>query len=249
MNRMSIKHVIFDLDGTLIDSAPSILASMQVAFNEAGIKPVRPLTSDLIGPPLTVAMNSMLTSATSEKLPILIEGFKRHYDESGYLESQLYEGIFDMLKELKHMGLRLYIATNKRIIPTRKIIEYFGWSTLFDGVYALDHFKPALQNKTSMLQQLRQQMPDISDRSIYVGDRFEDADAAKTNRLCFFWASWGYESTLELETSDCTTVIKKPSQLTKIIHEYLKLSSGHPSTLINNTYLVNNIEFNQLGLH
>ena len=49
---MTVRDIVFDLDGTLIDSAPSILASMQAAFDEAGIAPATPLTPALIGPPL-----------------------------------------------------------------------------------------------------------------------------------------------------------------------------------------------------
>lgn len=215
VSQIRTSHVIFDLDGTLIDSAPSILASMQVTFDEAGIQPVRPLTHDLIGPPLAVAMSSLLTDATMSKLPILIDGFRRHYDEFGYRKTRFYDGIPDMLQELRRTGLRIYIATNKRILPTRKIIDYFGWNNLFDGLYALDHFHPTLQNKKVMLQRLYKELPGTSCGSIYVGDRAEDADAAKFNHFRFFWASWGY-GVLELETSDHPR-IADPLELTKII--------------------------------
>lgn len=215
LSQTTAKNVVFDLDGTLIDSAQSILASMHVAFKEAGIEPVRPLTRDLIGPPLAVAMKSLLTDATLGKLPVILEGYMRHYDESGYRESRFYEGIPDMLKELRNMGLRLYIATNKRILPTRKIIEYLGWNTLFDGLYTLDHFKPKLHNKAALLQRLHQELLGISGGSIYVGDRAEDAEAANIGQFCFLGASWGY-GTHELEASDQVCIVN-PSQLTKII--------------------------------
>jgi phosphoglycolate phosphatase len=215
IDQIRTSHVIFDLDGTLIDSAPSILASMQIAFEEVGIQPVRQLTHDLIGPPLAVAMSSLLTDETLCKLPILIDGFRRHYDESGYRESRFYDGTLDMLQELRHMGLRIYIATNKRILPTRKIIQYFGWNTLFDGLYSLDYFHPTLQNKKVMLHRLCKELPGISGGSIYVGDRAEDADAAKINHFRFLWASWGYGA-LELETSNHQR-IANPLELTKII--------------------------------
>ena len=200
LSHNTVKHIIFDLDGTLIDSAPSILASMQVAFTQAGIEPARPFTYDLIGPPLAVAMASMLTNDTLGELSVLMESYKRHYDELGYRETAFYIGVPDMLRELRQMGLRLYIATNKRILPTRKIIEYFGWTALFDGLYSLDQFTPTLQNKEAMLQRLGQELPGMLEGAIYVGDRAEDADAAMANNLRFIWASWGYSpSDLEVE--------------------------------------------------
>ena len=106
------KHVVFGLDGTLIDSAPSILASMLAAFNEEGIEPARPLTSEIIGPSLTVAMASLLAETSLDKLPRLTEAFKRDYDESGYRETRLYKGVPEMLKDLRQMGCSLYISTN-----------------------------------------------------------------------------------------------------------------------------------------
>lgn len=217
LSQITAKNVVFDLDGTLIDSAQSILASMQIALKEAGIETARPLTHDLIGPPLAVAITSVLSDATLTKLPVIIQGFMRHYDESGYRESRFYEGIPGMLKELRRLGLRLYIATNKRILPTRKIINYFGWNALFDGLYTLDFFKPKLHNKTAMLQRLQQEVPGISEGSVYVGDRAEDADAAKISQFCFLWASWGYGGP-EVEASGHAR-IADPSQLINVLKD------------------------------
>ena len=73
---MRIKTVIFDLDGTLIDSARSILNSIKAAFDEVGIEPMKPLTHDLIGPPLKDLFITLLNEARYEKLPTLIEAFK-----------------------------------------------------------------------------------------------------------------------------------------------------------------------------
>lgn len=209
------KHVVFDLDGTLVDSAPSILASMLAAFNEEGIEPAQPLTPEIIGPSLKVAMASLLAEGSLDKLPRLTEAFKRHYDESGYLETRIYEGVPEMLRDLREMGCSLYIATNKRILPTRKIIDFIGWTDFFDGLYSLDYFEPVLQNKVAMLQRLFQELPKTYLRKIYIGDRAEDGIAAKKNGFNFIWASWGYGGS-ELEGSNYVCV-ESPEQIIKII--------------------------------
>ena len=187
---MTARDIVFDLDGTLIDSAPSILASMQAAFEQAGIAPRGPLTPALIGPPLAQTLRSLLPEASEAALPGLIEGFKRHYDESGYQASRVYPGVPDMLQALGQMPVRLHIATNKRIAPARRIVEHLGWDGFFAGVYALDFYTPALAHKTAMLQRLRASLADPA--PIYVGDRAEDAEAAQASGMPFLWAPWGY---------------------------------------------------------
>ena len=189
---MKMRDIVFDLDGTLIDSAPSILASMQAAFEQAGIAPIGPLTPALIGPPLAQTLRSLLPDGAAHALPGLIEGFKRHYDESGYRQAHVYPGVPDMLHALGQMPLRLHIATNKRIAPTRRIVEHLGWDGFFAGVYALDFYTPALAHKTAMLQRLRQALAGPGPAPIYVGDRAEDAEAAHASGMPFLWASWGY---------------------------------------------------------
>jgi len=211
--------VVFDLDGTLVDSAPSILASILAAFNEVGIEPSRSLTSDIIGPSLKVAMVSLLTEASLDKLPMLTEAFKRHYDDSGYRNTRVYEGVPEMLKELREMGFSLYIATNKRILPTRKIVDFIGWTDLFDGLYSLDYFEPVVENKTAMLQRLFHELPESSLKNIYVGDRAEDGIAATENGFRFFWASWGYGS-FEIEGRNYAS-IESPEKIIKIINQDL----------------------------
>lgn len=215
-DQTTINNVIFDLDGTLIDSAVSILASMGFAFNKAGIEPIRPLSHDLIGPPLTLALSSIISNANISALHLLIEEFQIHYDESGYLESRIYEGVPEMLNELRNMGKRLYIVTNKRFVPTLKIINHLGWIELFEGIYTLDYFTPALPDKTALLQRVIKDFPSISDGSIFVGDRLDDAYAAIANKMSFLLASWGYGGPAEVDDFRYDRILD-PSQLYKIL--------------------------------
>lgn len=193
---MKACNVVFDLDGTLIDSAPSILVSLQAAFDAAGVRPVRPLAQDLIGPPLHETLAALLPQGRTDQAAHLAGLFKQHYDETGYRDTRAYGGVADMLKELQHHAYRLLIATNKRILPTRRIISHLGWNGIFDEIHALDAFTPPLRSKAEMLATLRSR---LHAPTVYVGDRPEDATAAQQAGFPFLLAAWGYAPTDSLE--------------------------------------------------
>ena len=192
-------HVLFDLDGTLIDSAPAIVTSFRDAFNRAGIAPVISIDDSIIGPPLTETLELLSGSTDADQIAALAEHFKASYDTTGLLQTAAYDGIDEMLRALRAAGLSLSIATNKRILPTRLIIEHMGWSELFDHIYALDLFKPRLANKAEMIRRLLADQGIPLASSVYVGDRSEDGESADANALPFIATTWGYGSLVASE--------------------------------------------------
>jgi phosphoglycolate phosphatase len=188
------QHILFDLDGTLIDSAPAILASFRDAFARAGITPVIAIDESIIGPPLMETLQILSGSQDPVLIARLADGFKAGYDTEGYKATAAYAGVGAMLARLKDAGLSLSIATNKRIHPTRLILAHLGWSDFFDHVYALDLFEPRLPHKAAMIQRLIADREIPKDAAIYIGDRSEDGESADANNLPFIAATWGYGS-------------------------------------------------------
>lgn len=189
---MPLRHIVFDLDGTLIDSAPAILGTFASILEHAGIEPVRPLTQDIIGPPLPEIVASLVPPAKAALVPALIATFKHRYDEHGYKETLPYPGVSIMLEALVKMNFSLFIATNKRIHPTRLIMDHMQWGGLFSGVYALDSFDPPFTEKAGLLRRLCGRFDWNASSAIYIGDRPEDAAAAEHADLPFMQAAWGY---------------------------------------------------------
>lgn len=210
-------HVLFDLDGTLIDSAPAILASYRDAFAAVGCTPARPIDDGIVGPPLAETLQLLTAGTDAALLDALAAAFKASYDREGYRHTDVYAGVTDMLDRLADAGCRLAIATNKRLHPTRLILQHLGWQARFDAVYALDLFEPRLPHKTAMLARLLADCGIAAERAVYVGDRAEDGHAAQANDLAFVAATWGYGSLSEAECPPHWQVAATPAALARIL--------------------------------
>ena len=187
-------HILFDLDGTLIDSAPAILASFREAFAQTGIAPVRRIDESVIGPPLKETLQLLAGSEDAGLIGRLEAAFKASYDSEGYKATAAYAGVGDLLAELAGAGRTLSIATNKRIHPTRLILEHLGWLHHFAHIYALDLFTPRLPDKAAMIARLLADQGIAKEQAIYIGDRSEDGESADANALPFIAVTWGYGS-------------------------------------------------------
>jgi len=213
-----IKVVIFDLDGTLIESAPSILMGLEVAIKKSGLFPALPLDSSLVGPPLIDTLRKLVGDQLNVDLDVLVSDFKAHYDAVGFKESRTYPGVQDMLNQLKKNNISLYLATNKRLEPTLKIIDYFGWTPLFDGVYAIDKFVTApFLNKATMIGALIQAESIEKAHAIYVGDRIEDHEASAANGIDTILVNWGYGNFQNNPATDKVKYVDSPNQLYRMI--------------------------------
>ena len=188
------QHILFDLDGTLIDSAPAILASYREAFARCDVAPARTIDESIVGPPLIETLQLITGSHDKALIERLADGFKASYDSEGYKQTAAYAGIGEMLQALRQAGLRLSIATNKRILPTRLILDHLGWLGHFEHLYALDLFEPRLPHKAAMISRLMADHELPKEGSIYIGDRSEDGESADANGLPFIAATWGYGS-------------------------------------------------------
>ena len=191
--KSNFSHILFDLDGTLVDSAPGIIDALSMTLSSNGLRPVCELKEAIIGPPLDDMLRIISGINDAAILKILTETFKKHYDEGGYKKTRLFPGINEMLHSLRNRGYTLHITTNKRLKPTILILNHFGCSTLFTSVYSIDKALPAYTNKTVMLlDQLADQSIEVKG-AVYVGDSDGDRVAAEENKLHFIRAVWGYK--------------------------------------------------------
>lgn len=186
------QSIIFDLDGTLIDSRAAIVDAFGKALASSNIRPLLPLSAVRIGPPLVDTLRELVGGGDEALLHSLAEEFKAHYDNGGYQASEVFAGVAELLTGLATHGASCFLATNKRMVPTRLILSHLRWESCFMDVYALDRRSSRLPNKAAMLARLLADQGLTAETSIYVGDTPEDEAAASANGLPFAAVTWGY---------------------------------------------------------
>ena len=128
--------VLLDLDGTLIDSQPGILASCRAALCALGHEPDETLDiKSAIGPPLEDLLHVLLQRYGDDRVSEAVAACRQHYGEIGLFGSEPYPGIANSLKQLQQAGLRIYLATSKRAVFARRILEHLGFAPYFDGIH------------------------------------------------------------------------------------------------------------------
>ena len=211
---MRIDAVIFDLDGTLVDSADGIINSYAGAFRTCGVTLTHTLTSDVIGPPLLHTLSSLAGTDDNEVIESLKAAFIDHYDEIGYQETKVYNGVSEILRRLKESTLPIFIATNKRKIPTDKIVSKLNWGDHFEAIYALDSLQPLASTKGALIKHILFTHQLQPKHTIYVGDREDDSIAATEAGVQFYRATWGYGGRSNVEPLN--KAIKKLIEVLKI---------------------------------
>jgi phosphoglycolate phosphatase len=191
-SRRSAPHVLFDLDGTLVDSAPAILAAFRLVLDRNGIRAEVPLDSRLIGAPLMPTLLRLTGAAREEDVARLADLFRDVYDGEGLAATVAYDGLAEVLENLVDRGHRLYVVTNKRDVPTRRILALLRIAHRFAGVHALDAAVPSVRDKRGLVAQVLGVHGLRAADCVMVGDTVEDATAAWANGLPFVGATYGY---------------------------------------------------------
>lgn len=185
--------IIFDLDGTLVDSSAGILASLKYAYHHNHVELLKDsLSPRIVGPPLREIVHLLTPHIGLLAVDSIIETFKSHYDETGYHETVPYNGVDQMLNQLLELNIRLAIVTNKRKLPTDLILHKLGWSNKFFCIYCPDSSSPHSLSKSALIGQLLKDFELDSNLCTYIGDRIEDWHSSRDNSMRFGWAQWGY---------------------------------------------------------
>ena len=184
-----IEAVFLDLDGTLMDSKPGIIASLRHAFQTAGHAEVAAQDLNfMIGPPFSDSFAKLGLTNGSEVRAAYQE---RYVGGGGIFEADVYPGVVDMLQMLTEAGYRLYLMTAKPHIHARRVTAHFGLSA-----FLVEEFGPETdgtrERKEDLLRYALSQTGEQPQHSVLVGDRAHDVKAAAANGMPCIAAEWGY---------------------------------------------------------
>jgi phosphoglycolate phosphatase len=209
--------ILFDLDGTIVDSAPGITATLAYMFEQLG-KPI-PTPSELlryVGPPLLDSFRD-LAGFSPEESARALGIYREKYLNVGAYDATQYPGVGLVLKAVHESPLPMSLATSKPETPATLILEHFNLARYFDIITGAsdDEVRSAKKDVVAeALIRLEAMGADIS-RPVLVGDREHDVHGAAANDVPTIFVEWGYGSVAEQAGS--VAVVKTPEELKALL--------------------------------
>lgn len=207
--------IILDLDGTVVDSMPGILASSNAALRAMGHRHDSLDVRGMIGPPLEETMAEMLGRFGDDRVAEAVLAYRDHYGSTGFLETSVYSGLAEALHQLVELKATLYIATSKRTVFAEKILEHLGLISLFAGVYGSEP-GGAVDKKSDLVAHVLRRHGLAAERCLMVGDRRYDVEGGRSNGVSTVGVLWGYGDRAELEAAGATYIAARPTDLSAI---------------------------------
>lgn len=193
--------VLFDVDGTLIDSAPGIGNALATTLTELGLTaPSLGALREWLGPPLPESFTNRL-GLTGPVLEDALRIFRRRYEERGVLDCSPYAGVREVVGRVRRAGIGTATATSKVESHARLILTHFGVAEDLDviaGASADERRSAKADIVEDALRGLAQLGADIS-RPVLVGDRHHDVLGAAAHGVPTIMATWGYGAPSEYE--------------------------------------------------
>ena len=208
--------VLFDLDGTIIDSASDITTSLAHMFSTLGL-PVPPEDELLafVGPPLLDSLR-MTSDFTEEEAWRALEIYRAHYEPRA-MRSPVFPGVAGVLERIHAAGVPLALATSKPESMARAVLEHADltrYFTVIAGASDDEEISTKAEIVGLALRELRERGADVSD-PVMVGDRAYDTLGAAAHGVPTILVEWGYGS--PAEAADTYAVVHSADQLRTLL--------------------------------
>ncbi len=190
--------ILFDLDGTLTDSAPGIFGSVKDALTRMDFPIPEPnVLRKFIGPPLWYSFVNFC-GMTNEQAEQAVEYYRESYNVSGAFKNVPYPHIFELLDDLKEAGATLAVATSKPDNIAYRVLDYFKLSPYFSHVFAPDELEHT-GRKSILIESALQVCQVPANRTVMIGDTQFDTVGAREAGTNFIGVLYGFGTQAEME--------------------------------------------------
>ena len=205
---------LLDLDGTLMDSASGILASVRHAYAHVGLPaPAEAVMRSFAGPPITWSFTTHGVAA--EQLDAAVAAYGTHFSDVGVWDTRVFDGIPEALVALRQAGVLLVVATAKPLRWAEPICAETGLTPLLDHVVGAPDDESESKGEIigRALAWVRGTVGDAGYRAVMLGDREHDVHGAAEHGLPCLGALWGYGGEDELRTAGAADVLASPADV------------------------------------
>ena len=209
---MSYDFILFDLDGTLTDSAEGIVNSVVYALEQKGIPyESKQKLRRFVGPPLQVSFRDYC-GLSEEETKDAVRVFREYFKEKGIYENSVYDGVPEMLSLLYKVGCKLAVATSKPEVFAKQILERFDLAKYFTVIAGAS--MEGTDKPTVIRLALSRLCTEPSSRVLMVGDREHDILGAKEVGVSSLGVLYGYGSEEELKEAGADHIVGSPLEIT-----------------------------------
>lgn len=206
--------ILFDLDGTIIDSSQGIFASLNYAMKEMNRNPLDEKTlKSFIGPPLVESFAK--TSMTEEEAKEAVDHYRTLYKKEGMYQVRPYADIEEVLTQLAER-YELFLATSKPEFFAVKIIHHLGFAEFFEGIYGADLDGIRSEKRAVIHDTLKAEKVEELSTVVMIGDRAHDIVGAKENNIDNIGVLYGFGDKKELMNAGAQKIVAKPRDLLDI---------------------------------
>ncbi len=214
-------RIIWDLDGTLIDSQAEILYHLKLALWDAGVDIRDQIKPFKIGPPLDVILKEAFPDGTltMEKINEVVRNYRDRYDNSGFPMTDPFDGIEEIISDAA--SFVHYVVTNKPNPAAGRIIEKLGWTYKMASLKAQAARIEQRRSKSELFAELIAESGGDKSSFVGIGDVRTDCIAAKNNNITAVGVLWGSGTKEEL-ASCCDYVFEDTKRLRDFLYETIK---------------------------
>ncbi len=211
-------YVLFDFDGTVVDTGEGILKSLQYSFEQMGHEiPEAEELKKFIGPPIHYSYTHFY-NVSEDEVGMYIKKYRERYKIKGIYECVLYDGMKELLCELKKRGVKLGIASSKPEHLIYSVADYLGVTEFFDAIVGVKIDDSNHSSKTGLVLEAMSQLgAEDKGQVLMVGDRCFDIDGAAGAGVDSCGALWGYGNEEEFRQHNATFIINEPSEVLSLL--------------------------------